>query len=305
MHVRNLSLNTPFDNRSANVVPKITCNSSNYRRRENFYWYGLTDITSHDSYRHLVLVSAALGVDLLIPGDGRNIPLLEGALPLVQGPLPLIERLEPVQQRPLPLRKLPWLPKLNAHDASLKRFVPNVLSRVELCNPMQWIYLNCVHSFVQGHCFLVTPSTEVFLWCPLKKQVRMSISRILIVQKILTRTGMSLKVSGNRCSRMVTSGSFHLGNILQKLCHINIYQLFNFLPFLKYFMSTSQQIHCFWQFLVIVWWRLVNEEINLMSKQSNLGREYVVNVCLTCVPCLWTHGYGQLFSVWSHIIHIC
>ena len=159
-------------------------------------------------------------------------------------------------------------------------------SYVIQCNECTYL---CVYSFAQGHWFLhVTPSTKVFLWCPLKKQVRLSISHIFIVQKILTRTGMSLKVSGNRCSRMVTSGSFHLGNILQKLCHINIYQLFNFLPFLKYFMSTSQQIHCFWQFLVIVWWRLVNEEINLMSEQSNLGREYVVNVCLTCVPCLWT-----------------
>ena len=179
---------------------------------------------------------------------------------------------------------------------------------MELCNPIQWIYLNCVYSFARGHCFpLVTPSTEVFLWCPFKKQVRLSISHIIIVQKILTRTGMSLKVSGHRCSRMVTSVSSHLvnNNILQKLYHINSYQIINFLPFFKHFMSILQQIHWFWQFLVIVCWRLVNEEINLMSEQSNLGREYVVNVCLTCVPCLWTHGYGQLFSVWSHIIHIC
>lgn len=69
-----------------------------------------TRITSHDSYGHLILVSATLGVNLLLPGNRGHIPLLQGALPLVQGPLPLIERLEPVQQRPLPLGKLSGLP---------------------------------------------------------------------------------------------------------------------------------------------------------------------------------------------------
>ena len=160
----------------------------------------------------------------------------------------------------------------------------------------------CVYSFAQRHCFLlVIPSTEVFLWCPLKKkQVRLSISHIFIVQKVLTRTGMFLKVSGHRCSRMVTSVSSHLGNILQTLYHINLLPTYKILPFLKHVMSIVQQIHWFWQFLVIVWWRLVNEEINLMSEQSSLSREYVVNVCLTCVPCLWSHSFMVNCSVYDH-----